>query len=297
MNIWGIIMNGRQVIPIYECEDLFLYEIIEDYKDAKTQDEKDDIFRSFCSSIWSCDNKRRIYTKAITYKVQKELLPTALGQVFDTWSSVEYKHYKTMTKEENWRALVRQKINNLYTRYFDKEVILDKQYMDLLKTPKRLYYEWALGMDMDADTVTELIDDAIDRAEKTKAKLQAQKMVLSWQEYKKTIESFLLNCLDHCKRIEEYEDKAAIVSRLDFLTEDHFYVSYICRSLEGEFLKWQKKYYHIKEHKKYARCTTCGAMIEKNANRQLYCAPCAIQARKASWKKASHKYRHKPVIH
>lgn len=290
-------MNVRQVILIYECEELFLYEIIEDYKNAGTLDEKKEIFRSFCSFIWSCDNKRRTYTKAITYKVQKELLPTALGQVFDTWSSVEYKHYKTTTKEETWRALIRQKINNLYTRYFDKEIILDKIYMDLLKTPKRLYFEWLSGIDMDAESVTELIDEAIDNAGKTKAKLQAQKMALSWQEYKKIIESFLWKCLEHCKLIEEYEDKAALANRLDFFTEDHFYVSYICRSLEGELLKWQKKYYHIREHKTYARCAMCGAMIEKRANRQIYCPYCAIQARKASWKKASEKYRKKYVIH
>ena len=42
--------------------------------------------------------------------------------------------------------------------------------MDLLKTSKKLYYQWISGIDMNTDTVTELIDDAIDKAEKVKVK-------------------------------------------------------------------------------------------------------------------------------
>ena len=102
------------MIHIYECEDLFLYEIIEDYKEAKTEEEKDDIFKSFCSSIWSSDNKRRIYKKSIKFNVRKDLLQTELGQVFDTWSDVEYTYYKSMTKDENWCSIIRQKINIIY---------------------------------------------------------------------------------------------------------------------------------------------------------------------------------------
>ena len=73
-----------------------------------------------------------------------------------------------MTQNDDWCSLIRQKINNIYTRYFDREVILKKEYMDLLKTPKRLYYEWISGSDMNADTVTKLIDDAMSEVAKVK---------------------------------------------------------------------------------------------------------------------------------
>lgn len=195
MNILENIMSLRQVIHIYECNDNFLYEIIEDYKEANIQEEKDEIFNSFCSSIWSSDNKRRTYTKSIHFNVRKDLLNTDLGQVFNTWSDIEYKYYKTMTKDENWCAIIRQKINNIYTRYFDKEVILGKEYLNLLKTPKRLYYEWISGIDMDAPTVTELIDDTLDKSLKVKQQLQMEKMSLSWSEYKKVVEGFLKKLL------------------------------------------------------------------------------------------------------
>lgn len=281
------------MIHIYECDNSFFYEIIEDYKEAKTDEEKNEIFKSFCSSIWSSDNKRRIYKKSIRFNVRKDLLNTELGQVFDTWSDVDYTYYKSMTKDENWQSIIRQKINNIYTRYFDKEVVLGKEYMDLLKTPKKLYYQWISGIDMNSETITEIIDDAIDRAKKVKTKLQMEKMSLSWNEYKKVIEGFLRKCFDNCKLIGEYEDKTKIVSRLDFLTEDNFYVGYICKSLKGEILKWQKKYYNIRDHKKYSRCKQCGSMIEKTGNKRLYCDKCAEISRKVSNKKADKKYKNK----
>ncbi len=276
---------------IYEYDDPFLYEIIEDYKEAKTEEEKDEIFNSFCSSIWSSDNKRRIYKKSIRFNVRKDLLQTELGQVFDVWSDIEYTYYKSMTKDENWHSIIRQKINNIYTRYFDKEVILGKEYMDLLKIPKKLYYQWISGIDMNAETVTELIDDAIDNARKTKSKLQQEKMSLSWNEYKKVIEEFLKRCFDNCKLIGEYEDKTKIITIFNFLTEDNFYVGYICRSLEGEILKWQKKYYNIRDHKKYSRCKQCGSMIEKTGNKRLYCDKCAKAKERERKRKIAYKYR------
>ncbi len=281
------------MIHIYECDDLFLYEIIEDYKESKTEEEKDEIFRSFCSSIWSSDNKRRIYKKSVRFNVRKDLLQTELGQVFDTWSDIEYTYYKSMTKDENWRFIIRQKVNNIYTRYFDKEVILGKEYMSLLKVPKKLYYQWISGIDMETATVTGIIDDAIDNAGKVKLRLQKEKMSLSWNEYKKFVEDFLMRCFDNCRLIGEYEDNTKINTRLDFLTEDHFYVSYICRTLEGYFKNYQKEYYGVRRgHGNiYSRCKQCGSIIEKTGNKRMYCNKCAIEKERKRKREIAHKYR------
>jgi hypothetical protein len=281
------------VIHIYDCNETFLYEIIEDYKETKNNEVRDEIFNSFCSSIWSSDNKRRTYMKAIHFKVRKDLLNTELGQVFDTWSGIEYRYYKSMTKDENWCAIIRQKINNIYTRYFDKEVILNKEYMDLLKKPKLMYFDWLSGTEMDADAITNIIDDVIDEAEKLKQRFQMEKMTLSWNEYKKVIEGFLRRCFDNCKLIGEYEDKTQIVNNYDFITEDNFYVKYINRSLDGEMRKYQKQYYGIRDHKKYSRCKRCGGIIEKTGNKRLYCDDCALIKKKESNRKADKKYKNK----
>lgn len=281
------------MIHIYDCNETFLYEIIEDYKEAENNEVKDEIFNSFCSSIWASDNKRRTYMKTIHFKVRKDLLNTELGQVFDTWSGIEYRYYKSMTKEENWCSIIRQKINNIYTRYFDKEVILNKEYMDLLKKPKLIYLDWLSGIEMDTNTVTDIIDDTIDKAEKLKQHFQMEKMTLSWNEYKKVIEGFLRRCFDNCKLIEEYEDKTQIVNNYDFIIEDNFYVKYINRSLDGEIRKYQKQYYGIRDHKKYSRCKRCGAIIEKTGNKRLYCDDCALIKKKESNRKADKKYKNK----
>lgn len=277
------------MIHIYDCNETFLYEIIEDYKEAENNEVKDEIFNSFCSSIWASDNKRRTYMKTIHFKVRKDLLNTELGQVFDTWSEIEYRYYKSMTKEENWCSIIRQKINNIYTRYFDKEVILNKEYMDLLKKPKLMYFDWLSGTEMDADTVTGIIDDAIDESEKLKQRFQMEKMTLSWNEYKKVIEGFLRKCFDNCKLIEEYEDKTQIVNNYDFITEDNFYVKYINRYMDREIVQYQKKYYGVRQHKKYSRCKRCGGIIEKTGNKRLYCDDCRKQNDLERYKKYNKK--------
>ena len=279
------------MIHIYDCNETFLYEIIEDYKEAENNEAKDEIFNSFCSSIWASDNKRRTYIKTIHFKVRKDLLNTELGQIFDTWSGIEYRYYKSMTKEENWCSIIRQKVNNIYTRYFDKEVILNKEYMDLLKKPKLMYFDWLSGIEMDADTVTDIIDDAIDKAEKLKQRFQMEKMTLSWNEYKKVIEGFLKKCFDNCKLIEEYEDKTQIVNNYDFITEDNFYVKYINRSLNAYLQNYQKDYYSVKRghNNKYSRCKQCGGIIEKTGNKRLYCDDCRKQNDLKRYKKYNKK--------
>ena len=291
MNILEKIMSLRRLTSI----DKYLYEIIDDYKYSNSDEEKDDIFKSFCSSIWSSENKRRVYTKTIRFSVRKDLLKTDIGQVFDAWSEVEYTGYKAMTKETDWCSLIRQKVNNLYTRYFDKEVILKKDYMNLINTPKRLYYQWIDGIEMDTDKLTTIIDDAIDDAQKLKVTYQKQKMELSWSEYKKVIEGFFQRCFENCKLIEDYEKDSKYYGIYDFINEDNFFIKYFCKSLESYMQNYQKQYYglYIKgsKDKKYKikRCQSCGKMIEKSHNRKIYCDDCRENMRLNRYKKYNKK--------
>lgn len=272
----------------------YLYEIIDDYKNADSNEEKAEIFEYFCSSLWSSKNKRRTYIKTIKFKVREDLLESEIGQIFNAWSIVEYTGYKAMTKDTDWCSLIRQKINNLYTRYFDKEVILRKDYMNLLKTPYNLYYRWIKGVEMNVNELITIIEDSIYKATELKLVYQKQKMNLSWAEYKKVIEEKLIKIFDNCKSIEEYEiDNLTNKYIYEFASEDNSYIKYICDSLEGEMLKWQKKYYGVREHKQYKRCKECGKMIEKTGNKKTYCDECAKKITKINWKKAAKKYRNK----
>jgi hypothetical protein len=263
--------------------DKYLYDIIEEYKEVGSEEEKSEIFKDFCSLLWKSKNKRRVFTRAVKYKVRSNLLESDVGQVFNSWSEIDYTSYKSMTKDTDWCSLIRQKINNLYTRYCDKEVILKKDYMDLLKTSKKMYYRWINGEEMNADVLTDLIDDSINKAIELKSVYQKQKMDISWSEYKKVVEGFLKNIFDRCKLADDYEAEQLSNEQInltnkyiyDFYNEDKSYIKYICDSLEGEMLKWQKKYYGVKEHKQYKRCIECGSLIEKTNNRAKYCKDCA----------------------
>lgn len=255
-------MRSRRLTDIYSCKDKYLYEIIEDYKDAQTEEEQNDIFHSFCSSLWNCPNKRRLYKKQIKYSVRGDLKDSELGKIFDTWSSVEYVGYRLMTRETGYTFLILQKINNLYTRYYDKEVILAKEYMDLLRTPKRLYYSWIKGTEYTADYVTNEIDCAIANAIKAKIKYRQQKMDLSWDNYIEDIEGYLRKIFTNCQLLSDYENMTETTVYIDTVTEDNFYIRYFSCCLEGYLKNHQKKYYGLKRNKKYRRCADCGTLFE-----------------------------------
>ena len=175
---------------------------------------------------------------------------------------------------------IRQKINNLYTRYFDKEVVLNTDYMELLSTPKRLYYRWINGEEINVNDLTDIIEDSICQAAELKLVYQKQKMDLTWDEYKKTIEDFLQKTLNNCELIEDYEAKNLTNNLIyDFYNEDNSYIKYICDSLEFYILNYQKEYYDLKRgrNKQYKRCKECGKLIEKTNNRVMYCKECAIK--------------------
>lgn len=220
------------------------------------------------------------------------MLESELGQIFNTWSEVEYTGYKAMSNDTDWSSLIRQKINNLYTRYFDAEVVLNKDYMALLKTPYNLYYRWIKGVEFNPDELTNTIEDAIFKATALKSVYQKQKMNLSWNDYKKVIEEFLRRTFDNCKLIEDYENENLTTKYIyNFITEDNFYTSYICKSIEGEMLKWQKKYYglHRGRNKQYKRCKECGALIEKSHNRIQYCNDCKRKSELERYRKYNKK--------
>lgn len=265
--------------------DKYLYEIIDDYKNVNSEEEKSEIFNSFCSSLWSCKNKRRVYAKTIRFKVRDDLLDSEIGQIFNTWSEVNYTGYKAMTDDADWCSLIRQKINNLYTRYCDKEVILKKDYMDLLKTPYNLYYRWIKGVEMnvDEDELVDTIESSIHQATELKSVYQKQKMDLSWNDYKTKIEEFLFNAFNNCKLVENYEQEN-LTNKLiyEFANEDNFYIKYICDYLEGSMLDYQKEDAGLKRRRnqRFKNCKECGKLIEIKSKKDFstrYCKGCKIQ--------------------
>lgn len=262
--------------------------------DSNSPKEKAEVFKNFCNSIWSSKNRRRTYARAIRFKVREDLLNTEVGKVFDIYSAIEYKTYKSMSNEDDWCSLIRQKINNLYTHYFDKEVVLNKDYMNLLGRPRDLYYKWIYGEEFNVSKLTDDIDNALDKAAELKLTYQKQKMELSWNEYKVLVEEFLQKIFNNCISLSDYEKKVGGISMLfHFSIEDNFYVRYICKSLGLYMMNYQKEYYGVKRGRnvKYKRCVECGALIYNSGNRKMYCDECAKERERKRKRNIAHKYR------
>lgn len=261
----------------------YFYEIIEDYQLSESQEEKEEILNDFYTSLWSCPNQRRTCTRTIRFHVRKDLKETEIGSIFDRYSRIEYKGCRSTTAKTDYLYLLRQKINNLYTRYFDSEIILNPDYMYLIKTPKRLYLSWLSGTELSAEELTLSLEAAMSEALMKKEQYQKQKMILSFSDYKHLIEGFLRKCFDHCCQIEELENRSHPACCYDFVAEDNFYIRYFCRCLEGYLKDFQKQYYGIRRRRNmvYKRCQVCGKMIEKTGNRRKYCPSCAAAVKKA----------------
>jgi len=270
----------RKVTLIYDRDEVYLYEILDDYREADDKKKKK-IFKSFCSSIWSCDNKRRVFNRDIKFSVDSRYLKTEIGEIFNSWSSISYITYKSMSKELDYASLIRQKVNNIYCIMFDKDVCQRKDYMKLIKTPKTLYFRWIKGEEYESEALTNTIDDAMSQAVSLKEKYSMQKLDLSWIEYKSLIETCFLRIFNNCIGLDDYEDKSKITVQTEVWHEDNFYISYFCKMLDGYLRNYQKKYYGLYvpgSRNKYIlkRCTKCGSLYNQKKRNQKLCQKCAI---------------------
>jgi len=264
-------------VVVYSLKDKFLYEILDDYRETTCNITKREIIDGFFKLVWGSINKRLTYVKYLSFDVNPELINSNLGVIFFEYSSVPYIAYKSMTTNKQYIDLIRQKINNLYTNMCDSEVCIKKNYMDLLNTPKRLYYRWQGGFEKyDPDELKQLFSDSILQAQELKTKYGKQKMNISWSEYKKLIEGFFVKIFNNYVPLEEYEDKSKIVLNIDIWTEDNFIISYFSKSLNGYMKDYQKEYYNIKKCRniKLERCV-CGKLFEQTNGKRKVCPDCA----------------------
>jgi hypothetical protein len=197
--------------------------------------------------------------------------------VFKNYESIPYTFYKSNTNQKNYVDLLRQKINNIYSTMCDGSVCVYKEYMDLLKTPKQLYYRWQSGIEeFNSDELSKLLVECLQCAEEVKQYHAKTKLKVSWSEYKNIIAGFLRKIFDNYIPLDEYEDKNRIVLDIDIWTEDNFIISYFCKSLSGYMKDYQKEYYGIKKlrNMKLQRCECGGLFIQNKNNSRRRCNLC-----------------------
>ena len=259
---------------MYNINDKYLYEILDDFKDAQSEEEKDEIVNEFMKLIWASKNKRVVNKKYITFKVLSGLLDTDIGKIFNKYSSIEYTSYKSMSKQQDFVNLIRQKINNLYTNHCDGRVCIRKEYMDLIKKPKQMYYRWKNGEEFDTNTLTSQIEEIMKQSEVVKEKYAKQKMDIEWTEYKTLIAPYFKRMFNNYIPLEDFEDKTKLVINSESWNEDNFAIAYLCKGLDGYMRMYQKKYYNVPEHKTYRRCECGGMFVQSKKNNRFKCDKC-----------------------
>jgi len=264
---------------MYDITGKFLYEILDDYQCADSDDEKQDVFKAFCKGLWSIKNQRQTYTKNITYAIIDND-NSIYSNVFNMYKSVSYTAYNSTTKNQAAWFLLRQKINNIYTNMCDNSVCTKKDYLELLHMPKKLYFRYIQNkLDMTADELETELDTALTKAQDLFEMYSKQKMNISWKKYKKLIEGYLHKIFDNYICLDDFEDKTKLVMDINYWSEDNYVVKYIGKSLNGYMRNYQKEYYGFymlnqRDKRKYQRCLKCGKLFLIKNSQNKYCDEC-----------------------
>lgn len=281
--------------------ELYMYEILEDYQLAESNAQKEELFASFCQMIWESPNQRTIVDKPITFRVKRRLLGTELGQIFSSYSSISHPVCPTSTKNTDFASLIRQKLNNLYTRYFDDTVCCRKEYLNLLRYPKKLYFQWETSLrdetvpwTFSPQALATHLEEHLAKAQQLKETYARETMQLSWHEFQNVAESYFRRLFEHYKPLDEYQNSQELTLYAGAWNEDNFCIRYFCRGLDGYFKNFQKTYYGLynansRRGVTYGRCT-CGNLFLQNRqhNRKL-CDNCRKQSRIHSYSRYNQK--------
>lgn len=258
---------------MYNIENKYLYEILLDYKDSNY---KEEIFDCFVNRFWSIDFNRIIYEKSLKFKVEPRVLSSEIGKLFNEFSTVNYLYYKSNTTKKDYISLIRQKTNNIYTYLCDGRICTSKEYINLIGTPKRLYYRWISGENYKVEDLKIAISNSIEEANRIKELESKKKLDISFDDYKKLVNRYFKKIFDNYMSLDDYEDKNNLFLDIDIWTEDNFAVKYFCKCLNGYMRNYQKEYFKVKRNKKYRHCS-CGGLIDISTN-QYKCNICKEKA-------------------
>jgi hypothetical protein len=261
---------------MYNITDQFINEVIQDFQEAKTDDEKNEIFDAFINHLWSVRNQRKVVVKHIKYDVPDSLTGDA-ANLFRQYNKIPYRYYKSRTNNMDSWHILRQKINSIYTFMCDSTVCTRDDYFELLHVPQNLFYAYRKRLDeLNVTEAENKITQSLQDAEALLEKYGKQKMAISWNNYKMLINGWLRNILKNYIPYDQFEKQEDWSPQSKYWIEDNYAIRYIGRSINGYMKNYQKKYYGVRRNQKYERCE-CGNLYEKKSNSQKYCQKCSEQ--------------------
>lgn len=272
----------------YAADGLFLYEVLEDHHDELSEKSRINIWQALCKRLWATPNERETATAYATFSVPAKL-QGGLADLFRQHCRIPYLVARTSTTEKDGWSLLRQKVNNLYSRYCDADIITSREYRDAVFAIKSLYFAWRRGeIFLTVDELKNKIAEAKQKAEVIRQTAAREKMRLSWEEYQFKVEEFLLRCMENYKPIAA---SGTFTVEVSYWSEDNYCVRYLCRCLDGYMKNYQKEYYGCKRgNYKYARCS-CGAMFVVRGRNHKYCDVCSYKRKLIRQKQCMTKQR------
>lgn len=264
---------------LYNIGDKFIYEVFDDYKDAKDDELKNKIISMFCQKIWNVNNDVENLERVIRYRVSNKFTCN-VSDVFRKYQNIKYISNKSFSQGGDSWTILRQKINNIYTDMCDKDVCKKKDYMDCLYSPKRLYFRFVKGKSFNSVELENYIGQQMELAKELHNKYAKHKMDIGWDEYKNLINGYIKKIFNNYIPLDEFEDKSILSVSVTYWSEDNYVIKYIGKSLCGYMKNYEKQYHGVSRsvNASYIRCVSCGRMAEQKSNAQKYCSECSSGA-------------------
>jgi hypothetical protein len=259
---------------------MFLNQILDEYKES---DDKQKILNEFLDLLWNSKITYKKYKKYHTYKIYNNLLDNRIDLIdlFNEYKSIEYIVCKSKYDKNNMKPIdyIRLHINNMYGYLFDDRVYYNKQYYNLLLTPKREYFriiklckENGSIQEIKYEDVKNNIENAFKQVETIKSESINKKYKMKWKNYQLIINSYIVKIFENYISVEDYENKNGWDNRvnIDGWSEDNYIIKYFCKSLTG----YMRNYIKQSKRSKDKQCIKCGKKIPIGTRRK-YCEKCA----------------------
>lgn len=274
---------------------MFLNQMLEEYKISIN---KHDIINKFTNRLWNSEYVFKKYKKQYKYEVFNELLDNRqdLIDLFNKYSVVEYTVCRSFYKKKLESIdYIRVRLNNMFGFLFDKDVYYSKKYYNLLLTPKKEYFR-LVNIKKEVGNIDEVkyeevynnIENALIKAELIKQDSINKKYNVSFNNYKKLINTYIERIFNNYKSIEEYEKDHVweLNIKVDGWSEDNYVIKYFCKSLTGYLRNYIADI--TNNSQKYKECSKCNTLFAFTNNKSKYCSICAkevLQKQKNAWKR------------
>lgn len=272
-----------------------LNELLEDYQEYN----EDEAYDEFISMLWNSKYGMRTYKKVYTFKIQPKALNNdeRLINLFKSYQKIEVRYAKSYYNDSPTSIdMIRIRVNSMYLYLTNHDVFLSKEYYDELLKPRNLYYQTIKaikdGKEIDVDEIINNIKISNVKLMEIKERDIAKKIDLTFTEYKKLINEYILRLFNNYKPPHQYEIEHGWELKVDHdgWHEDNYIVKYFCKSLTGYMQSYVKSL-----NVKIKHCQECGEILNVTGNRQKYCLSCSKEKERLRQLRKWHTYKSKYI--